>query len=49
MNLCQGIHIARLFKDANTEKKLYYDLVRVFRDPHLLIAATGSTAPPLPQ
>ena len=46
MTLCQGIHIARLFKDVNTEKKLYYDLVRLFRDPQLLLAATGSTEAP---
>jgi hypothetical protein len=44
MHLCQGIHIARLFKDTETEQRLYYDLVKLFRDPHLLIAATGPTA-----
>ena len=44
MHLCQGIHIARLFKDSDTEKRLYSDLVKLFRDPNLLIAATGPTA-----
>jgi hypothetical protein len=44
MTLCHGIHIARLFKDIVTEKRLYYDLVKVFRDPQLLLAATGPTA-----
>ena len=43
MQLCQGIHIARLFKDIDTEKHLYYDLVKLFRDPQLLLAATGAT------
>lgn len=43
MHLCQGIHIARIFKDIDTEKRLYYDLVKLFRDPQLLIAATGET------
>lgn len=38
MQICQGIHIARLFKDVETEKKLYYDLVKLFRDPELLLA-----------
>ena len=44
MTICHGIHIARLFKDIATEKRLYYDLVKVFRDPQLLLAATGPTA-----
>jgi hypothetical protein len=38
--VCQGIQIARLFRDPVTEAKLYYDLIRLFRDPQLLIAAT---------
>jgi len=42
MQICQGIQIARLFKNTKIEKKLYYDLVRMFRDPQLLIAATGT-------
>jgi hypothetical protein len=42
MHLCQGIHIARLLKDVETEKRLYYDLVKLFRDPTLLIAVTGA-------
>lgn len=46
MHLCQGIHIARIFKDIDTEKRLYYDLVKLFRDPQLLIAATGPTTEP---
>ena len=43
MQLCQGIEVARLFKDTDTEQRLYYDLVKVFRDPQLLLAATGPT------
>jgi hypothetical protein len=45
MQVCQGIQIARLFKDTNAENRLYYDLVRLFRDPQLLISATGTTVP----
>ena len=45
MQVCQGIQIARLFKDTSAENRLYYDLVRLFRDPQLLIAATGTTVP----
>ena len=44
MQICQGIHIARLFKDVETERKLYYDLVKLFRDPELLLAATGAAS-----
>ena len=46
MQLCQGIEVARLFKDTQTEKQLYYDLVKVFRDPQLLMAATGRSVVP---
>jgi len=36
LDLCDGIYIARIQGDLDTEYKLYYELIRVYRSPELL-------------
>lgn len=36
-DICNGIYVARLIGELETESKLYYELLRIYRSPQLLL------------
>eukprot|EP00930_Biecheleria_cincta_P031116 TRINITY_DN21591_c0_g1_i1.p1 TRINITY_DN21591_c0_g1~~TRINITY_DN21591_c0_g1_i1.p1 ORF type:complete len:2145 (-),score=331.07 TRINITY_DN21591_c0_g1_i1:592-6582(-) len=43
LDLCNGIYIARIQRLLNTEYKLYYQLMHIYRSPELLLDVTGKS------
>merc|ERR550534_2130850 len=44
LDLCNGIYIARKASDLETEYEFYYELIRIYRSPELLIQVSKPRA-----